>query len=303
MASPKGRAQRANMGQTENLAEGVIASYQGSDGATLQYRYWQGVPGRPVIVHLHGIEGHSQWLEPTAKILASQGMTIYAPDRRGSGLNSRATGQPTHFQQFLSDIQEMLFLASKESGPLFLVGNCWGAKPAAVLISRWQQGKVQLPEIKGLILTSPALITKADLTFSEKLLVAYRWLTGSMVKIPVPLTAEMLTDNKPYLDYITNDPDRLTEVTAHFFAQTFFLTEIAKRQAHAIRLPLLVLQAGRDDIVNIDQINKWFAKAASADKTFKMFDWMAHSLDFDKKADEYVSVLTRWINEKAQAEV
>jgi acylglycerol lipase len=275
----------------------AISSYKATDGAELTYRYWAGRPGRPVLVQLHGIEGHSQWLEPTANILNDQGMTIYAPDRRGSGLNSANRGHLSSYKQLLSDVQEMLFIASREKGPLFLIGNCWGAKPAAVLISLWQQGKIELPKVNGLILTSPALVTKADLTFPQKVRVALQWLLGIKKPIPIPLTAEMLTDNKPYLDYIINDPNRLTEATASFFAQTFFLTEMAKRQASKISLPLLVVQAGRDDIVDTLAIETWFSKAASKDKTYKNFSWMAHSLDFDAKADEYLDLLSNWINQ------
>ena len=300
----KGNVVRITMEKTKDsvppiISSGIIRTYSATDGTSLSYRYWAGKPGKPVLVHLHGIEGHSQWLEPTARILNREGMTILAPDRRGSGLNSEIK-KPANFKQLLSDIQELLHIAGKENGPLFLIGNCWGAKPAAVLISSWQQGKLQLPDIKGLILTSPALVTKADLTFPEKIEVAIRWIAGSMKAIAVPLTPEMFTDNKPYLDFITDDPKRLTHVSAHFFAQTFFLTEIAKRQANKIELPLLVMQAGRDDIVDVKAIETWFSKAASKDKTYKDFPWMAHSLDFDAQADEYINLLTSWINERAK---
>jgi len=277
----------------------TISSYQATDGMSLSYRYWAGIPGRPVIVHLHGIEGHSEWVEPTANILNEMGMTVYAPDRRGSGLNGLYRGHVPNYQQVLADIKEILLIAGKEKGPLFLVGNCWGAKPAAVLISQWQKGKTDLPPIKGLILTSPALITKADLSFPQKIMVAIKWITGMKSVIPIPLTPEMFTDNKPYLDFITNDPKRLTHVTAHFFANTFFLTEMAKAMAGGIRLPVLVMQAGRDEIVDLPAIEKWFSKIASEDKTFKLFPWMAHSLDFDSKAEEYIGTLINWINERA----
>lgn len=286
---------------SEKTSKMTISSYEASDGASLSYRHWAGLPGRPVIVHLHGIEGHSQWLEPTANILNEMGMTVYAPDRRGSGLNNAYRGHMPNYQQILFDIKEMLVIAANEKGPLFLVGNCWGAKPAVVLISQWQKGSLQLPPIKGLILTSPALITKADLTFPQKIKVAIKWLIGVKSVIPIPLTPEMFTDNKPYLDFITNDPKRLTHATAHFFANTFFLTEMAKRMAGNIQLPVLVLQAGRDEIVNLPAIENWFSKVAAKDKTFKLFPWMSHSLDFDVKADEYIATLTNWINEHASS--
>lgn len=281
----------------------TIASYEATDGMSLSYRHWAGIAGRPVIVHLHGIEGHSEWLEPTANILNDMGMTVYAPDRRGSGLNSVLRGHMPNFEQVLSDIKQMLAIASREKGPLFLVGNCWGAKPAAVLISQWQEGKIELPPIKGLILTSPALITKADLTFPEKVKVAIKWIIGLKSVIPIPLTPEMFTDNQPYLDYIKNDPRRLTHVTAHFFANTFFLTEMAKRMAGGIKLPVLVMQAGRDEIVDLPAIENWFSRLSAKDKTFKLFPWMAHSLDFDSKAEEYIATLTNWINKHSKDEV
>ncbi|MEZ4544216.1 MAG: hypothetical protein R3C24_09975 [Cyanobacteriota/Melainabacteria group bacterium] len=51
------------------------------DGIQYSCRIWRGEVGAPVILYLHGIEGHSQWFDNAADYLNQKGMTIYAPDR------------------------------------------------------------------------------------------------------------------------------------------------------------------------------------------------------------------------------
>src|SRR5690606_11116879 len=91
--------------------------------------------GKPVVLYLHGIEGHSQWFEQTASELNRKGFTVYAPDRRGAGMNRRDRGHMQSYKEFLSDVESFLVRIrnSHPAHPVALWGNCWGAKGAAVL--------------------------------------------------------------------------------------------------------------------------------------------------------------------------
>jgi alpha-beta hydrolase superfamily lysophospholipase len=86
----------------------ALESIPASGNSMLACRVWQGIPGRCVILYLHGIEGHSQWFEPTARVLNESGITVYAADRRGAGLNSEDRGHLTSLNVFISDVETML---------------------------------------------------------------------------------------------------------------------------------------------------------------------------------------------------
>lgn len=279
-----------------------------SDGAQLLCRTWRGKVGAPVVLYLHGIEGHSQWFENTADLLNKKGVTIYAPDRRGSGLNSRDHGHLSSYQLFIDDVNGMLrkICTAHMGHPIILWGNCWGAK-AATLFAQ-QQTKAPNPDAEGvvgqfpiaaLILSSPAIFTKVDYDLKTKMEIAANHVMGgrrAMRKYPIPLTTAMFTDNPKYLEYLEKDPLRLTEVTATFFVESHKLGELAKKTASNISMPVLIVQSGNDAIVDTEKLEAWYGKLKSTDKALRLFPDAYHCLDFDANwFKEYTHLISEWL--------
>jgi acylglycerol lipase len=275
----------------ESASTGWVAA---DDRRELFYRYWSGKALAPVLVYLHGIEGHSAWFGPTAEKLAANGFHLYAPDRRGAGMNSEERGHLGSFQVFLQDIRNFLrFVKTEHPGsPLFLLGNCWGAKAAILLC-----GEGTLP-VDGLILTSPALKTLVDVDFRTKLQIARAYITQSRETFELPLTPEMFTKQPDYVRFIADDALRMTRATASFLVETLKLRWLAQRSAKKVELPLLIFQAGHDEIADTAYGDMWFRKAASKDKTLKFYGDSAHTIDFDLCADDYVNVLADWVRRR-----
>lgn len=148
------------------------------DNVNLAYRFWAGESGRCVVLYLHGIEGHSQWFENTASVLNHAGITVYASDRRGSGLNSFERGHTVSFKSLLADAEVLLarIRDRHRNEPIVLMGNCWGAKAAVLLASQNYRSiydSRSLP-FAGLVLTCPAIKTKVDFDLKTKLKIAYQ---------------------------------------------------------------------------------------------------------------------------------
>ncbi len=290
--------------------EAEISSIRGADGSELAYRFWPGTAGQCVAVYLHGIEGHSQWFENTASVLNSQGITVYAPDRRGSGLNVRARGDLPTYKLLLADLQILLRMIwiEHKGQPLVLIGNCWGARAAAILAGSNKKittDPLSVP-LSGLVLTCPAINTKVDFDWLTKLKIAYYSSRGDRLagKWPIPLTTPMLTDNPVYLEYIEKDPLRLTEATARFYVETFKLGLLARFAAKHIELPLLILQSGNDQIVDIAALRRWYNSCKTPEKTYRLFPEAVHSLDFDPNCfKEYSLALTEWLLSRSRAAV
>lgn len=261
-------------------------------------------PGQgPVALYLHGIEGHSLWFANTAHLLNSAGISIYAPDRRGAGLNFVDRGHVENAGVLIRDVEFFLKLvAERHPGqPIFLIGNCWGAKAAAIIASdghKWATAE-QAPNLSGLILICPALKTKPDLTMADKLSVALALVCGKEAlrgQLPIPLTCSMFTDNPVFLSYIDKDPLRLTSASKAFYFASFVLTWRSQSAVSDINLPTLILQSDNDAIVNVQGIESWFSRIAHSDKQLKKYSGAAHSMDFDKRQFvEYASDLSDWI--------
>jgi acylglycerol lipase len=280
-----------------------------SDGAQLLCRTWRGKVGAPVVLYLHGIEGHSQWFENTADLLNQKGITVYAPDRRGAGLNSRDRGHMPNYELFLDDLNGLLrkICAQHMGCPIILWGNCWGAKAATLFAQALNtkapaadsEGKVGQFPISALLLSSPAIYSKVDYDLKKKLEIAANHVMGgrrAMRKYPIPLTTSMFTDNPVYLDFLEKDPLRLTEATATFFVESHKLGELAKKTAANITMPVLIVQPGNDAIIDTDKLEAWYSRLKSTDKSLRLFPDAYHCLDFDANwFKEYTHLISEWL--------
>lgn len=207
------------------------------DGGKVGCRIWQGNENAPVVIYLHGIEGHSQWFENTAFVLNEQGITVYAPDRRGSGMNGGLRGHLEDYNILFSDLEAQLrHIKRQHRGQrLIMIANCWSAKLAAVFAqSNYESTDHTLvPPLAGLIFNAPAIYTRVDFSLLTKLEIAMEYILGGKSRLkhwPIPLTTDMLTKNPDFLDFLNNDPLRLKKATTAFFAQTFFLTKKRDKQ-------------------------------------------------------------------------
>jgi len=283
------------------LPQSEILWISGSDGQRLGARFWPAHSHSPVLIYLHGIEGHSLWFARTAELLQEKGVCVYGIDRRGSGMNLDQRGHVKSYKSWLEDVDLVLTKVRTDhpKQPLFLMANCWGAKLATIVAACDGPPGAGL---SGLILTCPAIFTKPDVGLSTRIKIAIDCIfKRAHMAIPmlIPLTTSMFTDNPIYLDYIEKDPLRLVEATPAFFFENFWLGLLAQKTSRRLQLPLLVVQTGCDQIVDTPALKSWFAKVQSADKTFKLFADAAHSIDFDAHHfDEYVALLLSWIGDR-----
>lgn len=255
---------------------------------------------KAVVIYLHGIEGHAAWFEQTACYLASIGITTRAVDRRGSGLSRERRGDASNFRRLVMDVEEVIAdtVKKQENVPVFLMANCWGAKLAALVCCKSSEVARHL---SGVVLSSPAVSVKVDMSIGKKIEIVLRRLFGDLAPVKLPLVPENFTDNEKYLAMIRNDELRLTHATSRFLIEGFVLTLLSGKASPSIEMPLLIVQSGIDDIVDIEGVRKWFTTCASRDKTFKIFPGVFHSLDFHREPAEYRAVLSQWLLARCSA--
>ncbi|MBS1954050.1 MAG: alpha/beta fold hydrolase [Cyanobacteria bacterium SZAS-4] len=283
----------------------------GVDEQLLACRVWPGRASFPVAVYLHGIEGHSQWFQNTARVLSRNGIGVYAPDRRGAGLNNKERGHLSSYKALLADIEIILRLVAVENAgkPIILIGNCWGGKPAAVLASSDYKSTdgAPLPSIAGLILICPAIHTKVDFDWRTKLDIGMSVLGGdqrSRASLDIPIEPTMFTQDPTYLEFIKKDPLRLLKATKRFFFEQFLLTLKAKSASDKLLLPTLLIESGKDEIVDVAALDRWFARVKAADTHKKIFSEAAHSIEFDPIwFEQYCQLLVEWIGARAPGAV
>lgn len=226
------------------------------------------------------------WFFNLAESLNSRGINVYAFDRRGSGINKESCKSfcPRYI---LSDVKTFLDLVKQDhpDSKIFLVGLCLGGKIAVSFASLYQN------YVDGLVLVSPSLKSKLKFSPFEILSILFR--PNSTLKIPIE--DRMFTSNEKYLKHIKVDPMRLHYIPAQHLLEIAKMDRFVKAALRNLRLPVLLMLAGIDEIIDTGSIKKWYEKLPSQDKTIKIYEDFYHLLTFEEKADGVMDEISGWI--------
>ena len=260
--------------------------FETEDGLKLYYQNWPSHDTAPCVIYLHGLESHSGWFLNLAEFLNKNSMNVYAFDRRGSGLNKERLKNFRNRYLF-SDLKHFIALVRREhpDSPIFLIGLCLGGRVAVNFFSSYPDA------VDGLILVSPSLKEGLKFSILGKLSILFN--PDSMVKIPIE--DAMFTANRRYLEYIGKDPMRLRHVKASHLLEVANMDRNLKTASRNIKVPILVMLAGIDEIIDTGKIRKWYEKLQVKDKTLKVYKDYRHILTFEEKAPEVMNDIADWI--------
>jgi len=253
---------------------GRIESFEGSGGRLLRYRVLNSQPARYHLLYFHGIESHSAWFLPAAARLREFGFTTYLLDRRGSGLNMNyLPGDVPSTRVMLEDVRR--FRRQLGDPKLHLLGLSWGGKLATAVALD------QPEELQSLILVTPGLRSRTDLSLLAKANVLLNLLAGGRRRFKLPIEPEMFTNTPRFLDFIRRDPWRLQKVTARFLLTSRTLDWMIARRIANLRLPILLFLAGKDPIIDNQGVADLLSGVTSQVR-LQIFDEAIHAIQFDQ---------------------
>jgi alpha-beta hydrolase superfamily lysophospholipase len=248
-------------------------------------------------VFLHGIISHGGWYGECAARLATKGIEVHYLDRRGSGLNADEPGDVDRWQTWIEDVAQYLSelrtanLSAASCTPTVLCGISWGGK-LAVTVARKHPGLVN-----GLALICPGIYSPFSPGLVKQSILRLpvpRRLQQRRVKIPLR-RSELFTDNAAWRQFIDVDPLTLRKVTWRFAREDCQLSRYAKQAASYLHLPLLLMLAGRDRIVNNRRLRQFFLRTHSSKRTLIEYPSAAHTLEFEIDPSQYFVDLGEWI--------
>jgi alpha-beta hydrolase superfamily lysophospholipase len=248
-------------------------------------------------VYLHGIASHSKWFGETALDLAGRGVSVYAPDRRGSGRSQGPRGDLPRYERALVDVDELLVVVRSENQgrPLFLAGSSWAAKVAVIYAATRPES------LSGLLLLGPGLIPRVTLPLPRQIEVIVGHLIVPTTTVPIPLTPELYTTNPKYLNFIRSDDLRLMTATTRFFWETARLDRRREQASAALRVPLLVIQGENDKMMDVPKTAEWFSRLRIDDKTYLGYPGGSHTLEFESDRARYVADIADWLLARSSA--
>ena len=270
-----------------------------SDGYDIHYRQWGPQTGSDVLVVLHGGMSHSAWQRPLADAArAHSTLTVFAPDRRGCGLNA-GRGDLASADRSVEDVVEHLRMLAGRFERIHLAGWCQGGQYAAVAAERLQHERA----LATLLLITPGLFWNArfrsviDMTerVVQALVTHFDLAPGREESFaPIPLQATDFTQMPDGLDFIDADPLKTTEVT---LKSVIVMDEVQERSWEAIlgvRLPVFAMTASADRIVDNHKVRAYLGPLLAAPGNRLVEIDAGHAVQFERP-DELAAALLEFI--------
>jgi alpha-beta hydrolase superfamily lysophospholipase len=277
-----------------------IRIFRTSDDYYHHYRHWEpsaGVP-RAYVVALHGIQSHSGWYGYSSQRLSDQGFDVRFLDRRGSGLNGCERGHTPHYERLLNDVRQFLVALRAErdierpGAPILLTGISWGGKVAAAVA-------IQFPDlVDGVGLLYPGICAKVKPTGLQQRLLKLARLQGQgKRRVTIPLDDPALFTGEPeWQSFIRNDRYALRQVSLDFLQASLDLEKIIQKDASKLSVPLLMLLAGQDEIIDNGRTLALMMKFGAPQENLVIYQNARHTLEFEPNRHEIFSDLIDWMN-------
>jgi alpha-beta hydrolase superfamily lysophospholipase len=280
------------------LAEYTVETHTAGDGYRWKYRRYapEGTP-KAHVVCIHGIQSHAGWYEYSCTRMRDAGYLVSFLDRRGSGMNEQDRGDAPSFRRLLDDLAE--FLQAQRAGAsglprnekVFLVAISWGGK-LAVALQRRHPGLVD-----GLALLCPGFFAVVRPSRRDRLRIAWSRLTAPTRLFPVPLSdPELFTATPRWLDFLHTDPLALRQATSRLLIESVRLDGYLRFVPRYVRVPVLLLLAGKDRIINNGRTRRYVARFAAPDEEVIEYPGAHHTLEFEPDPDVFVRDLLRWLD-------
>jgi alpha-beta hydrolase superfamily lysophospholipase len=280
----------------------AIETFQAGDGYGWKYRrYLPPAQPRAHVVCIHGIQSHGGWYRYSCSRLSQAGVLVDFLDRRGSGLNDKQRGDAPSFRRLLDDLAE--FIRETRSGspltthhsplPVFLVAISWGGKLGVALQRRH-------PElVDGLALLCPGFFPKVLPTLGQRLGIVWSRLVAPERLYPIPLNhPELFTDTPRWQQFLREDPLALHQATARLLIESVRLDGYLRWTPSHVVVPVLVMLAEKDRIIDNAPTRRFVEKFAAADKQVIEYPGAHHTLEFEPEPDKFITDLVRWLEAK-----
>ncbi len=281
---------------TKNTPILWLQSLQTSDGTRLPLRrWWPSASANPkaIVIALHGFNDYNQAFDLPAHHLNAKGIAVLAYDQRGFG-TSPARGIWANNDNLTHDLVDMVHATAHAypNTPLYLLGESMGGAVAITTLTKYP-----LPELRGVILSAPALWGSNTLNPLYRLTlwtaahtIPYYTLTGKQAKI-------LASDNIPMLIAMGKDPHIIKETRIDTIYGLVSLMDQAHAQAPLLtHTPTLLLYGQHDQVIPAHAITEIGSKLEHNNATIAYYPRGYHMLLRDLHADIVLDDIISWIN-------
>lgn len=277
--------------QVDSLVE-IDGRVEGVGGLSLYYRGWESPSPRAGLLLVHGLAEHSGRYAEFGRAMAASGVSTYALDLRGHGLSEGRRGHVDRFELLLQDIDRFrreIEGCSGEAFPLFILGHSMGGLIATRYIEEYET------RFQGAVIISPWLATAAPVAHWKVLMSGVLNRLLPSLPIDAGVDASHLSHDPLVVARYRDDPLVHGKITPRLFAEASTAMGLAMQRSDRIRIPVLIVLAGDDRIVDTRQSERFARSLIATDVTIRVFPDYYHEVLNDHDRTVAVREIRNWL--------
>jgi pimeloyl-ACP methyl ester carboxylesterase len=285
-----GFGMQCRMPKSPDDGKPLLLTFEATDKYKIHYRVWGETEGEDALMILHGGMSHSGWQAPLAQALqsANPNLSVVAPDRRGCGLNENR-GDFGSVPLIVEDVVRHVQWLKRSFARVHLAGWCQGCQYASIAAA--QLGDI----LTSLVLLMPGFFWnerfRSVIRIGEKIFL--HMISEFKLKpdpkqayVPIPMEPTDFTFDEEWLDFIEKDGLKTTAVTMKSINIMDEIQEMSWGAVLRIPLPILVVLAENDRIVDNNKVQQFIGHLFSqGDKNRMVTFGGSHALHFEKPAE------------------
>ncbi|MFB5663822.1 alpha/beta hydrolase [Alteribacillus sp. HJP-4] len=254
---------------------------------------WMSDRARGTMVIVHGAAEHHGRYEWIIKQMVKQRFHVVAGDLPGHGRTRGKRGHIDSFDQYIDMVYAWYKEAASYELPVYLFGHSMGG-----LITVRSLMEKHMP-VRGVVLSSPCfgLYEYPGRTAEFTTKIMHRLSPGFSGKTGIK--AEKITRSPEARLAYQEDELNLSTVTARWYQEMLKAMKISLHEADRFpNVPLLVLQAGRDLIVDQYAAHRWFNRLETSDRSMKEWKGLYHELFNEPEREMVFRFMMNFINQR-----
>ena len=270
--------------------------FDGRENKQLFYQKWlpESNDIKAYIIALHGWGSHSDRMEIPAEYFVSNGYAIYSFDLRGHWRNNyNFPGHIDSMDHLQKDVVLFMDLVRQNANDskIFLMGHDFGGLISLMFA-------IEHPGLSGVIVTSPLLRWNEEMTFTKKIA---KKISGPLSKlsptksIALEINQNYLTSDLKVLRKHISDKNKTKNISLITAAEIDRSMKWVLGNAKSLTCPILILQAGNDNVVDPIMVKKFYDDLESQDKRYKLYEGFLHELLNEKGRAEVYRDIYVWL--------
>lgn len=265
------------------------------DNTKIIYRSWNLEPKtKGIILILHRGHEHSERMAAMAHFFAEQNYTVYAWDARGNGLSEGPRDDAASFSVFARDLQLFVEVIQQETRrateEILIIASSMGA----LIATSWVHDYA--PNIRGMILATPAFNIRLYVPFAIPLLTAARKLS-LLPRVSSYVKSKVLTHDRAQQAIYNQDPLISSSISTDLLIDTYQTGKRLMDDASAIHTPTLLLCAGQDWVVSRSAQRCFYNRLSSHKKEWCYYPDLYHAIFHEDKTCEVYQRCQHFIEE------